>query len=607
VRIDSIAAGRHADVVLQDSVQQGGDTRTGDIRVRVQTESPIYEVRHDTHFRIETGNRLLDPAAYTSGAGSAVESVYIFEQTRQLPVRDLGEFRRTGLLAFTVDFATSPYLIAGTAGLLAGSNIIVKDADGHAASGGLDPEANATASINFAGFTDLLDITFGYIDVNVDGQVTLVETVGNARIGLARSRLADVVVAAPDSILDGDDDERTDVAGGDIVLLSATEVADLIQPGGGPTQVVTTAGAVALTERSDPGGSIGTNENFLEIDSSNPVSGNSGLLTAEADGVIRITETAGDLNLERAVSTSDVTLAAESGSILDGRNDAQANIISVNVDLFATNDALISNSGGIGAADNDLEIDSGRYSAFSGRLYAQADGTNGGIYITETANELQVLQVKSASGDVRLTVPDTAQTPVHLSTGPDGITPEHSLGDPATTTDPAEDLFLLLDGGYLVAENDPVAVDEAEGAVISAGASVELLVGDNIVTLDNSNILAGTTIAIFGDYGNADAGWGTNMDLRGTITPGSPADNYFTAIFGNTDSDQIRFNQTLLGGMTRAYGSSGLPVVQTDLSKLSIAPSGEDFFIVDAIQTMTVSEGHTLTLDGQSGTGYRHA
>ena len=101
---------------------------------------------------------------------------------------------------------------------------------------------------------------------------------------------------------------------------------------------------------------------------------------------------------------------------------------------------------------------------------------------------------------------------------------------------------------------------------------------------------------------NADPGFGTNMDLRGEISPSAPSDGYFTVIFGHNDVDRIVFNETLLGGMTRAYGSHLLPVLQGDGSNLSIGPDAEDFMTVNKLKTMGVAQGHTLTLDGQSDT-----
>ena len=67
-----------------------------------------------------------------------------------------------------------------------------------------------------------------------------------------------------------------------------------------------------------------------------------------------------------------------------------------------------------------------------GRVYAQGDG---GVYLTETDRELNVLAARSAAGAIRLTVPDTALTPVFLN------------GDASQVVTTAEDLYLLPNDG----------------------------------------------------------------------------------------------------------------------------------------------------------------
>jgi hypothetical protein len=152
--------------------------------------------------------------------------------------------------------------------------------------------------------------------------------------------------------------------------------------------------------------------------------------------------------------------------------DPEADVIGVGIDLIA-------NGGGIGNTTHDLDIDSSTPS--EGRLYATADGS---IYITETAEWLNVLFVLAVTGNVRLTVPDTAGTD--------------------------EDLYLLAGG----ADSHGNAV--AKGSVRAAGW-IELRVGDDVSTSANSEIVAGTTITIYGDYLNADPSIGTVMELRSTI------------------------------------------------------------------------------------------
>src|SRR5206468_12669160 len=114
----------------------------------------------------------------------------------------------------------------------------------------------------------------------------------------------------------------------------------------------------------------------------------------------------------------------------------------------------------------------------------------------------------------------------------------------------------------------------------TATGSVLLRVGDDVSTPDIAVISAGTNIDIFGDFGNADPGFGTTMDLRGTITPGTGATNR-TAIFGDSDVDTFNFLQIQLNGQTNAYGGN----VATAPANAAVN-DGEDRFFVDRLKTM---------------------
>ena len=210
-----------------------------------------------------------------------------------------------------------------------------------------------------------------------------------------------------------------------------------------------------------------------------------------------------------------------------------------------------------GSADStyDLEIDT---NPTSGRLYAEASGN---IFLAEVSSALNVLQVESFSGSVQVTVRETSSS--------------------------GEDLTLLASGTKQIAESGPVDVTKGR---IYASTTVLLRAGDNITTDANSEILAGQTIHIYGDYGNAD-GSGTVIILRGDIAANNPSGGttYWTYVYGNTNADTIQFGDSSastinLGSKTRAFGNSG-----------------NDTFNVYYLQTMAVASGHTLTLDGQAG------
>ncbi|MCF2147132.1 DUF4347 domain-containing protein [Desmonostoc muscorum LEGE 12446] len=307
---------------------------------------------------------------------------------------------------------------------------------------------------------------------------------------------------------------------------------------------------VNITLTSQTGG-IGSSSNFLEIDSSNP---NRGALKATAGQDIFITEISGDLNVDKVISTGNTTLTTSNGSILDFNQDSNSNIDAVNIDLNAL-------GGSIGTSTEDLEINT----STTGRLVAKADGgttADGNIYLTETSTALNVLLAEAVDGIVRLTVNETSAR--------------------------GEDLKLLANGQTSTGTNI------SKGRIAASG-SVKLRVGDNVTTTDNSEIVAGRTVTIQGDYLNLDAAVGTNMDLRGTITPGSGVDDK-TEIFGNSDNDTFTFNQTFLGGQTNVYGGA---------TATSGVDDGEDQFIVNQLQSMTTSRNgkrDTLNLDGQADT-----
>ena len=239
-------------------------------------------------------------------------------------------------------------------------------------------------------------------------------------------------------------------------------------------------------------------------------------------------------------STGDVRLVADA-SILDGQSDASADVVGNTITLAATGGDV--GEVGVGV-DDDLEIDT----AFSapGLLHATA---NGGLFLTEVSGALRVDGADATTGNIRLTVPDTAAA--------------------------GQDLEVLA------------------GRSILAGGSVTLRVGDNVVMSDTSTVSAGRNIDVFGDYLNADPGVGTTMDLRGSFTPGSdPGER--AAFFGQTDDDLISFLQTRLGGRTFAYGSQN--------ATAALANDGQDRFVVDRLASMNTARGDVLTLDGQADT-----
>src|SRR5690606_22818556 len=146
------------------------------------------------------------------------------------------------------------------------------------------------------------------------------------------------------------------------------------------------------------------------------------------------------------------------------------------------------------------------------------------------------------------------------------------------SSDLDEDLLLLQSGQTLFAEDGSTSPGNhadsprivPNGQIFAEGGSVTLLVGDDVNLHQNSEILAAEGIAVYGDANatdgvlssvDPDAGYGTNMLLRGRIiagadvTPGSQSGGspvgtaaptltapvHLTEFFGNTDVDTIQF------------------------------------------------------------------
>ena len=197
-----------------------------------------------------------------------------------------------------------------------------------------------------------------------------------------------------------------------------------------------------------------------------------------------------------------------------------------------------------------------------------------------------MLAATTLQGNVQLTVIDTAPP----RAPPNDVQPE--------------DLFLVARGTRLVQQNNPQSVGPSTDspAVVRSGiwarGDILLNVGDDVEAPVLTEIVAGGTITIFGDYLNADPGAGTTMNFGGRVggvfnLSSPPLSTIRTWIFGHTDPDVFNFLETFLGAPTRVYGSQ---------SQTTGTADGNDFFQAFRIQTMNVAAGHTLTFDGQANT-----
>src|SRR5260370_11935731 len=314
-------------------------------------------------------------------------------------------------------------------------------------------------------------------------------------------------------------------------------------------------------------------------------------------------QTADDLQIHTIDTHGDVSARTENGSIVDARTGVpgtdDTKIFGNPIDLWADGGSIGDPSG-----NNDLELFSHRYAPGTIGLRAAA-----GIYAAQTSGNEQVVWIQAFGNHGHQ--PYTVRFTVRHSSATSG-----------------EDLNLLASGSVLFAETGPEAV--LNGFINTPNGSIELRVGDNVHTDPNAQIVGGNNIDLYGDYArvneassggfvtdSSDPGYGSIMHLAGVITPGTLSgscaseinpglDCNITRIFGNEDGDTFTFDQTYLGGRTFVYGSN----TPTCTAHTAVACAGmyaplgdgEDFFFVNQLPTMNVAAGHTLTLDGQSGT-----
>jgi len=487
-------------------------------------------------------------------------------------------------------------------GLVAGGNII------------LTGDLPSSSLIHVYGITEIVGTGFTetagdghHIDVVTNGDITIIEKTDDLRAGSITSTGRDVNLFSPTAIVDALNDAGADVTGRNITM---------------------TAGNNGLPGGIGGRGGVGTPRNFLETNVANGAYGvlnvtdtqssratfsygAATLANAAPSGTygVFVTETTGDLNVDRVLTNGDASLVTLAGSIIDGRSAGAGDNTSLSpANVVANNVWLDANGGSIGsgstltpdATGNDLKIDSGNLTPSV--VGVEADQS---IYLTEILGALNLRLGQALVGDIRLTVREAAGQ--------------------------GEDLNLLQPTGpILVVENATRTI--AHGLINAPSGWVLLRAGDNITlgntapiatsvadATGNTQVLAGKWIDIFGDYGDLDPGYGTIQTLHGTITPGTLttgcADNIdtvstaractYTRIFGNGDADTFDFEQTLLGGRTRVYGSNTPTLFVAPPAYAATAPlcgSGrtcDDFFYVKQLQTMNVAAGHTLTLDGQ--------
>ncbi|HEX5591393.1 MAG TPA: Calx-beta domain-containing protein [Candidatus Limnocylindrales bacterium] len=715
-QVDYLIAGDDVDVVINDSIGGTNQATVGDVEVNLFDPPSTTRIESGaggvTSFAdAESGNYL----AHFRPDFTPTDLMYILrafatsdrvKKTSTITFGDAGTTYgdvRAGDDIKICHVAVRNYTAAGDFG---SATVEPCDTRNVSTLGGYDTLAAATATVHFVVFADtgasLIDKDTGLafpappfdnddgigIDVPqlflfTNGSITATELNGDMPVGHVESTGDDVTLTSPKRIVDSDAQVTIDVAGANITMTAGT--AGDVGGIGLPAFVAAAGGAViASCMLLICGG-------FLEINTRR--SGSTGVLRAfdtAADDTktlgIYLDEIVGDLPVHTAwtagsaanLATGNVSLRTVAGSIIDGKHAGSstddAEILGQTVDLDA-------NGGSIGTSGNDLEIDSSIGSTFTCTKASCADLDSGqsnpgltndagyatddvalegstGIWLTETDGYLRLVFAHAPTGDIRLTVRETS---------PDGAPTAGTLD---------EDLYLLKSGTARFAESNtrlPSGDDlDAErfipkGLVFAEAGNVLLRVGDDVATHQNTEILADLAIDLYGDYGNADAGYGSNVVLRGRIvadcvvTPGAssghpvgscapttanPVAGRITQVWGNTDIDTFQLGDPsglaggevpgdgistwasdgfiLLGSKTIVRGTAIAPVCGTACLSADVNPyaSGdpknldEDRFTVWYLQGMNVvtdplglattgaGAGQVLTLDGQSDTDY---
>ena len=341
------------------------------------------------------------------------------------PHRELGAFA-TDVGAHEVE-STYNFLL-----LDAGANGPLGDVTVNA----FDPSPGATV-INIIGYVDIHKD--GDIDSHTNGFIIYTEKPrpggpnrGDLRVGEIQSTNNDVTLYAPGAVLDADNDSAADVIARNITITAGNNMH-----GDGPTGI------------SGHGG-VGVPANFLEVQvdaDGLDAMGHIGVLTINDIASARqawninalppadpgapngtfgvfVTQTTGDMQVNRILTNGDASLVALNGSLRDARFNglgdnnqfSLANVEANNIDLaaYCSVSSPTLDCGDVGARGppidgpgNDFKIDSGHgdtqnpTAVIVGRVGVEAQWN---ISLTETIGALNVLVAQALNSNLRLTV-----------------------------------------------------------------------------------------------------------------------------------------------------------------------------------------------------------
>jgi WD40 repeat protein len=268
------------------------------------------------------------------------------------------------------------------------------------------------------------------------------------------------------------------------------------------------------------------------------------LLRAQAGFGIVLVET-GNLELDTVRTTTGLVDLTATGSILDGNATDAINVAGPAIKLTA-------NSGAIGLPGAMLRIDAAKV---AGALVANAQT---GIAIVDDNGGLGIGTARSVTGDITVQTRDTVLSGEDILIGAGGI-------------------VQALAGNVNIFSGDDFFLDAA--AIVAAAGSVVLR----------------------GDHGNADAGIGTRMDLRGRITGTS------VTIAGGNDADSIALRRVMFGAPVTIQSGGGQDAIRIGSQATADTNSGGSLSTIeDALTVDAGSEQDILHLD-DSGSGQARA
>ncbi|MCL4201914.1 MAG: right-handed parallel beta-helix repeat-containing protein, partial [Pirellulaceae bacterium] len=401
----------------------------------------------------------------------------------------------------TISSNTGTVIIISEDDVQFGVNGLIDSADGLVSITADNAVGNLGGAITMANGA-LIDAGSGDIDLSADGHVTLG--------GLSTTALV-TVTSASGSILDGGN-THVDISATSVLLTAAYSIGS-----SGAGNALDTAVSAVTASSTVAGGiwieetdavtltSVTTNNGTIEGDAGGTITATT--VTAGGSNDVRLTTSAGDIALGVITAAGDTVLLQAAGAITDG-NAGDDNINASSLAMTA--------GSSIGAA-NAIETTVSTLAASAG------DATTDDIWVVNT-------------GDLTIGEVEAFSTTVTGVTG----------GGDATITALSSltvDEDVTMTGSVLLTATDKATTGDdltVNTLVTVQGSSVELRAGDNMTLADCSTVIAATTITLLGDYGNADTGVGSVMQLLGTLNANGTSGNI--TVEGNSDADTITVN-----------------------------------------------------------------